>query len=110
MHAEGAQATGSLQMALAMCQGMDPAPTEVWVIGGAELYALATPYATRAVVTELDMDAAGDAFVPRLDATWVETVRDIHISSTGIHFAFVTYLHPSNPQAGPSDLPSRLSW
>jgi dihydrofolate reductase len=50
--AEGALVAHSLQEAVSHC----PADAEVWVIGGAEVYAQAMPLATRAVVTEIDAD------------------------------------------------------
>jgi dihydrofolate reductase len=90
-HAEGAQRVGSLREALSACG--QPASNEVWVIGGAQIYAEAEPLAHRAVVTELGRDYEGDAFAPELDATaWRETQRESHVSAReGIAFSFVTY-------------------
>lgn len=65
---------------------------EVWVIGGAEMYALALPYAQRIVVTEIDAAFEGDAYAPILGAQWQELGRELHVSASGLPFAFVTYV------------------
>ncbi|WP_295379996.1 dihydrofolate reductase [uncultured Pseudacidovorax sp.] len=87
--AEGAVRAGSLAEAIAIA---GDAP-ELWVIGGAQLYAEAAPLARRAVVTEIDRVFEGDAFAPVLDAGWRETAREAHISAApdALRFAFVTY-------------------
>jgi len=36
----------------------------VWIIGGAEIYRLFEPLATRAEITEVDIDVDGDALAP----------------------------------------------
>jgi dihydrofolate reductase len=49
---------------------------EVFVAGGAQIYALALPYATRQVLTEIRVTAAGDAFYPEFDVKeWAEVRR-----------------------------------
>lgn len=96
--AVGARAAGDLQQALAMCATLEPPPADVWVIGGAQLYRLALPFASRAVVTELDIDVMGDTHAPSLDGPWIESSREHQTSSTGMHFAFVTYLQLSITQ------------
>jgi len=65
---------------------------EVWVIGGAQIYAEAAPLARRAVVTEIDRDFDGDAHAPSLDAGWREVARDTHVAVDGLPFSFVTYV------------------
>ena len=85
--AEGAQRADSLQNALNLAA---PAP-DLWVIGGAQIYAQAEPLAKRAEVTELAQNFAGDALAPVLGARWVETARQDHVSSGGMKFSFVTY-------------------
>ncbi|MGJ7569267.1 dihydrofolate reductase [Variovorax sp. RB2P76] len=95
--AEGAQRVGSLQEAFALCEQQQPA--DVWVIGGAQIYAEAEPLAQRAVVTELARDYEGDAHAPTLDATvWRETQRASHVSAKeGLGFSFVTYERVASP-------------
>lgn len=62
----------------------------VWVIGGADVYALALPFATRAVVTELDQPFEGDRFAPTLPDGWHPVSTDPeqgwHRSSTGLGY------------------------
>ena len=88
--AEGAQRADSFQHALRLGA---PAP-ELWIIGGAQIYALAEPLANRAEVTEIAQDFAGDALAPVLGARWVQTARQAHVSAGGMKFSFVTYNTP----------------
>ena len=88
--ADGATLAASLDAALALCRGVP----EVWVIGGAQIYAQAMPMAQRAVVTELELDAQGDAFAPELGGNWRESAREEQVSKSGMQFAWVTYLQP----------------
>jgi dihydrofolate reductase len=82
----GAEVVTSLPAALALCEGV----ADVFVIGGAELYAQALPLATRAIVTEIDADFDGDAHFPALDPRhWRETARTP--GSAEPPHAFVTY-------------------
>lgn len=69
-----------------------PAETDVWVMGGAQLYALALPLATGCEVTEIDLDVPdGDALAPVLDDSWTATAGDWQTSKNGLHYRFVTY-------------------
>lgn len=84
--AQGAEVATSLAQALALCAEAD----QVFVIGGAELYAQALPLAARAIVTEIDADFDGDTRFPALDpAQWQEVAREPG-AGTPPH-AFVTY-------------------
>ena len=89
--AAGAEVVPSLDDALRLC-GDSP---EVFVIGGAQLYAEALPRADRLIVTEIDADFEGDTHWPAPDpAQWRESARE-HLPPAGDrHFAidFVTYL------------------
>lgn len=85
--AEGAQRAASLEEAL---QLGDSAP-DIWVIGGAQIYAQAEPLAQRIEVTEIAQDFEGDAFAPTLGAGWKETGRENHQSKNGLKFSFVSY-------------------
>ena len=96
--ADGARTCASLSQALEQLAHHDPAPADVWVIGGAQLYALALPLAHRVVATELDVDAVGDTHAPHLGPHWVEASRASQTSAGGIPFAFVTYTKHSIPQ------------
>jgi len=65
-HDDGATAAGSLAEALGVA-AVSPGGDEVWVMGGAQVYAEALPYADRLVVTEIDLEVAGDTFAPAID-------------------------------------------
>ena len=86
-HADGAVRADSLAHAAALC----PADRDVWVIGGAEIYAQALLLATTAVVTEIDADFDGDAFAPQFGPQWTKTAGLPQVSSTGLKFSFATY-------------------
>jgi dihydrofolate reductase len=88
-HAEGAVRASSIQDAMHQCTETGHA----WVIGGAEIYAQAAPFAASAVVTEIDQDFEGDAHAPVLGSQWQEVQRETHTAANGLAFSFVTYQH-----------------
>ena len=64
----------------------------VWVIGGAELYALALPLADELALTEIDADLDGNTFFPAWDRkAFEETARERHPGRDGPDFDFVRY-------------------
>ncbi|NIJ21732.1 dihydrofolate reductase [Sphingomonas naasensis] len=64
---------------------------EVAVIGGAEIFALLLDRAERIELTEVHIDAEGDAMVPDFGAGWRETAREEHKSEAGRPaYSFVT--------------------
>jgi dihydrofolate reductase len=91
-HDIGAVTSNSLPKALLICKQMLPIPAQIWVIGGAQIYAQALPFAHKIVVTEIDADFEGDAFAPELGAAWRETDRESHTSKMGLTFSFATYI------------------
>ncbi|MEP6971087.1 MAG: dihydrofolate reductase, partial [Betaproteobacteria bacterium] len=100
---EGALAVDSLEWGCALCAGMTPTPDELWVIGGAQLFGAAMALASRAIVTELDRDFAGDVFAPKLEGRWHETARESHAADDGMRFAFVTYERGSGANLVPTE-------
>jgi dihydrofolate reductase len=84
---QGALRAGSLDEAASICASH----ANVWVLGGAEIYAQALPMASTAVVTEIDADFEGDAYAPEFDARWAEVSREPKVAATGLHFSFVIY-------------------
>jgi dihydrofolate reductase len=67
---------------------------EVFVIGGAEIYALSLSIAHRLYLTEIKAEIAGDTFFPRLNMTeWKELTRKKHPIDTKhlFEFDFVVY-------------------
>ncbi len=83
----GAQPASDLDHALQICEQS----ADVWVIGGAQLYALAAPLAHTAVVTEIEQAFEGDAYAPILGPGWQEVARERHTTATGLAYSFVTY-------------------
>ena len=52
---------------------------EVFVAGGAQIYAEALPFAHRMVITEVHLETAGDTFFPPWPrASWAEESREDH--------------------------------
>ena len=90
--AAGAQRAGSLEQALTHA-GNAP---EIWVIGGAQIYAQAEALACRAEVTEIAKDFDGDAYAPTLGPDWMEDAREEHVAAQGLAFSFVRYLRPAS--------------
>ena len=83
----GAEPSRTLQDALLKCE-QSP---DVWVIGGAEIYAQALALADTAEVTEIDADFAADAFAPVFGPNWVKTAGSPQVSANGLKFSFNTY-------------------
>jgi dihydrofolate reductase len=84
--ADGAEVVGCLDQALT--------GPETWVIGGAEIYVLALPQATRCEVTEVDIDLPrddGDALAPVLDETWLGETGEWLVSRSGLRYRLHSY-------------------
>lgn len=87
--AEGCETVGSLARAIAIG---GEAADEVFVIGGAQVYAEALPLAHRLLLTEIRRAFAGDARFPDIDPSrWKEIARERHSAPDGLAFDFVTY-------------------
>lgn len=91
--AEGVLRAGSIGEAIALC----PAGTDTWVMGGAEIYRQALPFASKAVVTEIHADFEGDAYAPVFGPEWKEVSREPHESAGGLKFSFVKYANSQRP-------------
>lgn len=83
----GAETAASLADALALCASS----AEVWILGGAQIYAQAMPLAERIEVTEIAETIEGDAYAPTLGPEWREAAREDHVSANGMKFSFITY-------------------
>jgi dihydrofolate reductase len=79
--APGAERAGSVADVLAEHD-------DVWVIGGAEVYAAFLPHAAQVVRTVIDLGVAGDARAPELGSHWraSEPVSGWSVSRTGLHY------------------------
>ncbi len=86
--AEGAERAASVDEALALAGDV----ARTFVIGGAEIYAAALPRVDELVLTEVELDVAGDTFLPAGARDGFEEVaRDRRVSADGTPFALVTY-------------------
>jgi len=86
---DGAIVVDTLPKAVAAC-GDDP---EIFVIGGAQLYAETIGRADKFYLTEIDADIEGDAYFPDYDRScWEEVSRESGISPDGLHYAYLTFL------------------
>ncbi|KXC06172.1 dihydrofolate reductase [Microbacterium hominis] len=90
---DGAERASSLDDALALAA---PEP-EVWVIGGAGLFAEAIARADVLEVTELDLEVDGDTFAP-VRAGWsvarIDPAEGWTVSRTGVPYRFLTLIRP----------------
>jgi len=86
--AAGAEVFTSLQQAFDACAADDT----VCVIGGAQIYEQALPYATHIEATEIKRDVQGDAwFVALPEQVWEETRREQQPDENGWSYDFVSY-------------------
>lgn len=87
----GAECFHSLEEALAQCTPEE----DIYIIGGASLYAEAMPLADRLCLTEIeDTEKEADVFFPAFDTdTWKETKREIHTTDEkhAYAYSFVDY-------------------
>ncbi len=85
----GATVVASLDKAIAVCAD----ESDVFVIGGGEIYRLALPLSDRIYATEIDGSFEGDAFFPLLDRDlWQETRREARRDdNTSMRYSFVTF-------------------
>ena len=74
--ADGVLVADDLAEALALADALDG---EVMVAGGGQVYAAALAHADEQVISEVDLEPAGDAFYPAFDrAEWLEISREHH--------------------------------
>jgi dihydrofolate reductase len=86
----GCIAVNSIDAALIVADG----DSEVFFVGGAELYAQALPLVDRMYITEIKRDFPGDAKFPQFDSSrWNEVSREKHIAngSEPFEYHFVVY-------------------
>lgn len=84
--AEGAQVVGDLDAAfeIATRQAQSDSVGEVFVIGGAQIYAAALTRTDRLYITEVDAEPAGDVVFPALaEADWNEASCVLHAAGPG---------------------------
>jgi dihydrofolate reductase len=70
-------------------------PDRIMIAGGGDIYAQAIGRADRLFITDVELDAKGDAFFPKIDPTiWREVRREQHAKGPDddAAYAFVEYL------------------
>ena len=80
----------SLDEAINICAGK----SEIFIVGGAELYSQALPLADTMYITEIQQQVRGDAHFPAFDMNdWQEFFREkkIQVEPQPLSFHFVTY-------------------
>jgi len=89
----GAIVAGSLDSALAAC-GDD---SEIFVIGGAQLYAAALPLARRIYLTTVDAEISGDTFMPPFNfAEWHGKSGESHESDAKNPYRYALTIYDRN--------------
>lgn len=94
--APGVLRAGSIEEALALAASAAPnphGPGECYVIGGAEIYRLALPFADQLELTWVDYSGTGDAWFPEWNVSrFSETARaDFPAAGESSAHSFVTY-------------------
>jgi dihydrofolate reductase len=87
---EGCVIAHSLQEAIAACAGDE----EIFIVGGAELYAQSIPLADTLYLTEIQQEISGDAHFPAINhSEWQETAREKRTQEQpqALEFHFTTY-------------------
>jgi dihydrofolate reductase len=86
-HAPNCIVVNSLEKAIAIAR--QNGETELFIIGGAEIYQLALPFADRLYLTEIKTELEGDTYFPKLDPSiWNETSRVAHSTDDRHQYAF----------------------
>ncbi len=85
---EGATACHSIEEALAKAEEVDH--EEVFIIGGAQIYAQALPFANRLYLTLVESDTEGDTFFPEYENLFIKKVSEESHEDEPIPYRFVT--------------------
>jgi len=97
--AANVEVVGSLAEAIDRVAGQ-----ALYVVGGEQIYTLSMPQATRAVVTEIDLEVEGDAFFPELEASqWAVLETQQATSANGLPYRIVDYRRVDCTAEGPGD-------
>ena len=90
----GAIVAATLDGAIAAC-GND---SEIFVIGGAQLYAAAIPRTDRIYLTEVDAEVAGDTYMPDLDlAQWHPHAVTAHAADDKNRYGYKLTVYDRRP-------------
>ena len=83
----GAEYADGIESALALTD------EDVCVIGGAQIYTAAMPFATQLLVSEIDVTIDGDAWAPPIDDSWhaQDTGEWLTSAKNGTRYRWITY-------------------
>jgi dihydrofolate reductase len=75
---------------------------DVWVMGGAAVYAAFLPHADLVVRTEIDLEVDGDTFAPELGPDWQPRpdAGDWQTATTGLRYRVIEYVRARHPAHG----------
>ena len=66
-------------------------PSEVWIIGGGEIYTEALPYCDNLYVTEVDAEFDGDTYFPPYNDDFTPILKSLYKNKDGLNYRFITY-------------------
>ena len=85
---DGVEVVNSLDKAISMVDDS----SEIFIIGGEQIYTISLPLVTHLYVTKVYGDYKGDAFFPDfIHNEWKEVAREDRISENNINFSFLKY-------------------
>jgi len=90
LHIEGCLMAHSIQDAIKACAH----DVEIFIVGGADIYAQSLTLADTLYITEIQQDVEGDAHFPQFDSgTWREVSREVCTQEIPqpLEYHFVTY-------------------
>lgn len=99
-HVPGARIAHSFDEAIAACGADD----EIFVIGGAELYAQALPRAARIYLTTVEASIEGDTFMPEFESSGWRELSSESFPADGRHrypFRCAVYERANSPSCPP---------
>jgi dihydrofolate reductase len=86
-HAPNCAVVNSLEQGIALAKKNNE--QELFIIGGAEIYKLAMPFAKRLYLTEIQTELEGDTYFPTFDKQhWAEVSRTHHTTDEKHLYAF----------------------
>ena len=85
---DGVEVVNSLDRAISIVDDS----SEIFIIGGEQIYTISLPIATHLYVTKVNGDYNGDAFFPDyIQDEWNEISREDLISESNLKFSFLKY-------------------
>ena len=84
----GVEVVNSLEQAISIVDEL----SEVFIIGGEQIYSLSLPLATHLYITKVNSNFKGDAFFPDYNQQeWEEVAREDLVSKSKLKFSFLQF-------------------